>query len=128
MRLSNHTEFIALCKSLPGGAPVHQGSVPDSPTFPYVLINKVPSSASERSLNRTVHARTTRWKLTIAGENDSSVGIVIDQLVTALEGARINGQRLEEIPSLMGIEEDQDVTLPNNRHPQFAKQEWRVMH
>jgi len=78
-------------------------------------------------LNRTVHARTSRWLLTIAGLNDTSVGIIAQQCLDVLEGARINGQRLEEIPNRLGIEPDLDVTLTGGAHPMFTKQEWHVM-
>lgn len=124
--LSNHSDFLALLATLPSAAPVHKGTVPANPTFPYVLVNQVVPYASERSLNRTVHARTSRWLLTIAGLNDTSVAIIAQQCLDLLEGARINGQRLEEIPNRLGIEPDLDVTLTNGAHPLFTKQEWRV--
>jgi len=66
--------------------------------------------------------------LTIAGLNDTSVGIIAQQCIDVLEGARIGGQRLEEIPNRLGIEPDLDVTLPNGANPLFTKQEWQVMH
>ena len=124
--LSSHSEFLALLATLPSKAPIHKGEVPASPTFPYVLVTRVIPYASERSLNRTVHARTSRWLLTIAGLNDTSVGIIAEQCQQALEGARIGGQRLEEIPNRLGIEPDLDVTLPNGSNPLFTKQEWHV--
>ena len=126
--LSSHADFLALLATLPSGAPIHKGTVPDNPSFPYVLVTRVVPFASERSLNRTVHARTSRWLLTIAGLNDTSVGIVAQQCIDVLEGARIGGQRLEEIPNRLGIEPDLDVTLTNGAHPLFTKQEWQVMH
>lgn len=101
--------------------------MPANPTFPYVLVSQVVPYASERSLNRTVHARTSRWLLTIAGLNDTSVAIIAQQCQQVLEGARISGQRLEEIPNRLGIEPDLDVALTNGAHPLFTKQEWHVM-
>lgn len=127
MRLSSHSEFLALLATLPSGAPVHKGTVPANPTFPYVLVTRVIPYASGRSLNRTVHARTNRWLLTIAGLNDTSVGIIAEQCQQVLEGARVGGQRLEEITNRVGIEPDLDVVLPNGSSPLFTKQEWQVM-
>lgn len=101
--------------------------MPANPTFPYVLVTRVVPYASERSLNRTVHARTNRWLLTIAGLNDTSVGIIAEQCQQVLEGARVSGQRLEEIPNRLGIEPDLDVTLTGGAHPLYTKQEWHVM-
>lgn len=126
MCLSSHSEFLALLATLPSKAPVHRGTVPANPTFPYVLVTKVVPYASERSLNRTVHARTNRWLLTIAGLNDTSVGIIAEQCQQVLEGARVGGQRLEEIPNRLGIEPDLDVTLTGGAHPLYTKQEWHV--
>lgn len=128
MRLSNHSELFALLATLPSKAPIHKGTVPANPTFPYVLVQHFLPKAADRSLNRTIHARSERWRVTVAGQTEDSVWVVSAQVSAALEGARIGGQRVEEIPNSLPILEDLDVTLSNGRHPFYLVTEWQVMH
>lgn len=128
MRLSNHSEFIALLKSIPAGCPVHEGSVPNSPSFPYVLVNRILPTVSHRAISRAPQARVTRWRLTVAGLSDASVSIIADQCQSVLEGVLIGGQRVEETLGAPEVYEDLDVTLTSGTHPLVTKQEWRVMH
>lgn len=126
--LSNHSEFIALLKSIPAGCPVYEGSVPNSPSFPYVLVNRVLPTVSHRAISRAPQARVTRWRLTVSGLSDASASIIADQCQSALEGVLIGGQRVEETLDVPEVYEDLDVTLTNGTHPLVTKQEWRVMH
>lgn len=127
MRLSNQTDFLALLATLPFQAKVYPSKVPDNPTLPYVLVRSFIPRATDRSLNRTVHARVDRWRVTIVGLSHESVAIIDTQCRAVLEGARINLQRVEEVPASGLIEEDLDVTLTNGAHPFYVVQEWRVM-
>ena len=124
MRLSNHSALVDLL----AGLTVYDGTVPALPVFPYVLVRTFTPDVTARSLNRTVHARVDRWRLTVAGLNQASVMIVANTVTARLEGARLNGQRLEAIPDWLPILEDEDVKLDNNRHPLYTVLEWRVMH
>lgn len=127
MRLSNQTEFLALLATLPSKAKVYASKVPDNPVFPYVLVRSFIPRATDRSLTRTVHARVDRWRVTVVGLSHESVAIIDSQCRTVLEGARINLQRVEEVPASSEIIEDLDVTLTNGAHPFYTVQEWRVM-
>lgn len=135
VRLSNQSEFLALLATLPSGAAIYPdkvpgaGDVPPKPVlrFPYVLARGLMPRVTDRSLNRTVHARVDRWRLTIVGMSYASVSIIETQCRNKLEGVRIGGQRVEEIQTSGLIEEDLDVTLSGNLHPFYTVQEWRVM-
>lgn len=127
MRLSNHTDFLALLATLPSQAKVYPSKVPANPVFPYVLVRAFIPRVSDRSLNRTVHARSERWRVTVAGLTHDSVSIIEAQCRNVLEGSRINLQRIEEVPMSGLIDEDLDVTLTNGAHPFYTVQEWQVM-
>lgn len=123
--MSVHSEFLALLATLPGTPPIHDGLVPDTPGLPYVLVSAFVPRVSERSLNRTPHARATKWRTTITSSNPTSVAIVARNVSASLEGARIEGQRLEAVPNDLPILEDTDVTL-GDAHPHYAVLEWRL--
>lgn len=134
--LSNQSELLALLATLPSGASVYPNRVPnesDQPPkpvlkFPYVLVRGFTPRASDRSLNRTVHAEVTRWRLTVVGLSHDSVAIIDSQVRAVLEGARIDLQRVEEVPTGVPIEEDLDVKLASGLSPFFIVTEWQVMH
>lgn len=134
--MSNHTDFLSLLAGLPGGAAVYpervpnEGDKPPKPVlkFPYVLVRSFTPRVSGRSLNRTVHAEATRWRLTVVGLSHAAVAIVDAQVREVLEGARINLQRVEEVPTGVPIEEDLDVKLASGQSPFFVVTEWQVMH
>lgn len=121
--------FKALLADLPSGAPVHDASVPNLPVYPYVLVRGGAGRPSARSLNRTVHASNKRWRVTVAGTTSDAVLVVGSQVQDALEGARINGQRLEQLPTYEGVDPlmDEDVKLTNGLHPFYMVTEWQVM-
>lgn len=125
--MSAHSEFMALLAGLPSGAPVHDGSVPASPSFPYVLVTSFIARVGDRSQARTVLSRVERWRTTITGANSTSVRIIAAQVVAALEGARITGHRLERVPDDFPVWEDLDFTNPATGKPlHYTILEWRV--
>lgn len=129
IRLSDHSDFLDLIKGVPAGCPVHDGSVPNSPGYPYVLVRGGNGRPSSRSVNRTVLVRSVRWRVTVAGLSSESVRIIHGQVQEALEGARIDGQRVEQLPTYEGADPlmDEDVTLTNGAHPFYSVSEWQVI-
>ena len=129
MSLNDHSAFKALLDMIPSGATVHDGTVPNDPAYPYVLVRGGAGRPAVRSLNRTVHVSARRWRVTVAGLTPASVLIVGQQVQDVLEGARINGQRIEQLPTYEGTDPlmDEDVKLTNGRHPFYAVYEWQVM-
>lgn len=119
--MSAHDEFLALL----AGLTVHDGKVPASPAFPYVLVSGTVPRVMDRSLVRSPQGRVARWRTTIAGMSQASVRIISEQVTTRLEGARIAGCRLEAVPNEQPILEDLDVTV-NSVHPFYAVLDWRV--
>ncbi|NKG22208.1 hypothetical protein [Paeniglutamicibacter terrestris] len=69
--------------------------------------------------------RGTKWRTTVTSMTAASVFIIANQVVADLEGARIEGQRLEAIPNDLPITEDMDVTF-GGAHPHYAVLEWRL--
>lgn len=120
--MNAHSEFLALLSAQPR---VHDGVVPDTPAMPYVLVSAFVPRVADRSINRTPHGRITKWRTTVTGSNPTSVAIVARNVSASLEGARIEGWRLESVPNDLPIMEDTDVTL-NGAHPHYAVLEWRL--
>lgn len=129
MSLNDHAAFLALLAAIPSHATVHNGTVPAAPSYPYVLVRGGSKRPQVRGSNRNVLARNKRWRVTVSGLSPESVLIVGDQVQDVLEGARINGQRLEQLPTYEGADplEDEDVKLTNGRRPFYAVYEWQVM-
>lgn len=120
--MSAHSEFLALLSAQPR---VHDGDVPDTPAMPYVLVSAFLPRVGGRALNRTPQGRITKWRTTVTSSNPDSVRIVASNVTRWLEGARIEGKRLEAVPNDLPIMEDTDVTL-NGNHPHYAVLEWQL--
>ena len=125
--LSVHDDFLALLGSVPAGCPVHSGRVPDNPVFPYLLVRRFSPRLESRSLARTPHGSALRWRVTIVGMTEEAVASVLEpQVRGALEGARLGGQRVEQVPTPGEVLEDQDVKIPGGASPFYLVTEWRV--
>lgn len=122
--MTPHAQFMALLAAIDR---VHDGSVPKTPAFPYVLVTSFIPRVGDRSLSRSVHSKVERWRTTITGANSTSVRIIATKVVDALEGARINGWRLERVPDDFPIWEDLDYTDPlTGNYLHYTILEWRV--
>lgn len=123
----------ALSKALTAlvtGVTVHPGSVPASPTYPYVLVSSSFPKVSDRSQARSVHALQVRIRTTIVGTSSGSVLVIGQKVIDALEHAEVDVPgyvlgRVESVPNDQPILEDLDVVV-NSRHPQYAVFDWTV--
>lgn len=133
--MSVHSEFRERLSSLPSGAAIYFGTVPgakDLPpkpvlTFPYVLITPFIPRVGERGLSQSVHSRVARWRTTVTGQTADSVLVIAEQVQFALEGSRIQGQRLSLVPDDFPVWEDLDFTHPSTgKYLHYGVLEWRV--
>jgi hypothetical protein len=123
----------ALSKALTAlvtGVTVHPGTVPASPTYPYVLVTSSLPRVSDRSQARSVHALQVKIRTTVVGTSDSSVLVIGQKVSDALEHAEVEVPgyvlgRVESVPNEQPILEDLDVVV-NSRHPQYAVLDWTV--
>jgi hypothetical protein len=118
------TEFLSKLS----GLTVYEGTVPDKPTFPYVLALSGFTGPVERSITRSPQSRAFRAQTTCVGLTAASVRIVADRVRRSLEGARLQGVRLEEVPNGQPVLEDRDVTdTGTGLHPLYQPLEWRAV-
>lgn len=118
MTLSAHDELMAALAHT--GYAVHDGKVPDRPAYPYVLVTPRRPWFRDRALSRDRHGRRVSWLLTVAGLSPMAVLVLTEGCVQALEGARIQGQRLELEPGGLDIQADDD-TAPDGAVVHFSK-------
>jgi hypothetical protein len=110
------------------GVTVYDGTVPPTPTYPYVLVSGSFPRVSARSQARSVHARQVRARTTIVGTSAGSVLVIAQKVTDQLEHAEIEVPgyvlgRVESVPNDQPILEDLDVVV-NSRHPQYAVLDW----
>ena len=117
MTLSAHDEMLALLRGL--GLTVHDGAVPAQPAYPYVLVGHRVSRPVDRALARARHGRRVSWLLTLAGLSAESVH-VLAEACERLEGARLQGQRVEVETAVADLQTD-DQTAPDGAVVHFAK-------
>lgn len=117
MTLSAHDEMLALLRGL--GLTVHDGAVPAWPAYPYVLVGHRVSRPVDRALTRVRHGRRVSWLLTLAGLSAESVH-VLAEACERLEGARLQGQRVEVETAVADLQTD-DQTAPDGAVVYFAK-------
>lgn len=108
--MSAHDDLIALVKTL--GRTVHDGDVPASPTYPYLLVSSRQPNYADRALSRDRHGARRSWIITPAGQSYTSVRDMVD-LVFSLDGARIQGQRVEVRGVGIDIDEEENLRVNN---------------
>ena len=118
MTYSAHEALLDLLAGT--GFTVHDGEVPKLPSYPYVLVTARRPWFRDRALSRARHGRRVSWLLTVAGLSPAAVLLLFDGCITALEGARIQGQRLELEPGGADVQTDDD-TAPDGQVVHFAK-------
>jgi len=117
--LAAHDELLALLRSSTQFV-VHDGEVPDRPSYPYVLVTARRPWFPDRALSRTRHGRRESWLLTLAGTSHTAALVLIEGCIEALEGARVQGQRLELEPGGADVLTDDDAA-PDGQVVHFAK-------
>ena len=118
MTLSAHEALLELLAGT--GFAVHDGEVPALPAYPYVLVTPRRPWFRDRALSRARHGRRASWLITVAGLSPTAVLVLIEGCIAALEGARVQGQRLELEPGGTDVQADDD-TAPDGQIVHFAK-------
>lgn len=108
---------------------IYRDDVPNSPTFPYMLLQSSFPAVAGRSVARSVTHREFVARTTFAGLSARSVEIVMGKAALALEGYRLDVSgwvfgALESRPNDQSIRPDFDVTIPGVGHPQFGVMDW----
>lgn len=107
--MSAHDELIELLQSTV--YTIYDHDVYAKPTYPYVLVNRSRPAYPDRAFTRDRHGSRLSWLLTPAGQSRQSVMILCDNLIPLLDGARLQGQRLEYEPTGVDIEEEENLTV-----------------
>ncbi|GAA1110527.1 hypothetical protein [Nesterenkonia jeotgali] len=107
--MTAHNELIQLLDSTP--YTIYDHDVFSTPTYPYVLVERSRPAYPERALTRDRQGVRVSWLLTPAGQSRQSVSIISDLIIPLLDGARLEGQRLEYEPTGVGIEEEENLQV-----------------
>lgn len=126
--MSIHDAFMGLLNLSPP-LTVHQGRVPASPSFPYVLVTGFIPRVSERGVTRVPQGSVAKYRTTIVGTSEASVRVIAGRVTTALEHAKLSELgysigRVESLQNDLPIMEDNDVTV-NSMHPFYTVLEWQ---
>ncbi|MGJ9405263.1 hypothetical protein ACHABQ_02925 [Nesterenkonia aurantiaca] len=113
--MTAHDELLALLESTP--FTIYDHDVFGTPSYPYVLVTRSVPAYWKRALSRDRHGSRVSWLLTPAGQSRQSVSLISEALIPLLDGARIEGQRLEFEPT--GVLIDQEDNLVVNGLPVF---------
>ena len=113
--MTAHGELVALLDSTP--YTVYDHDVYDHPAYPYVLVNRSRPAFYDRAMTRAPHGRDVSWLLTPVGQSREAVTGMCDTIIDLLEGARVDGQRLEYEPT--GVDVEQEEGLIINSLPVF---------
>lgn len=116
-------------ESLLSGVTVYKGTVPKTPSYPYVLLTTNFPRVVERAQSRQVQARELRVRATVVGETVQSVRIICQKVDDAFEGARVvvPGWATGVLtcrPNDLDIEPDLDVTFANGLNPVYLPLEY----
>lgn len=119
----------ALLELVPGSLELHDGQVPDKPTYPYVVASIVVPTVAARAMSGDAHGLLVRAQFTVVAGTASGVRIVVGILNDALDGAwpyadgysvgRLalgNARKTAEDPSV--------VIQETGLHPMFAVLEY----
>lgn len=109
--MTAHDDLLALLRSSP--YTIYDQDVHGRPDYPYVLVTGGLPLFPDRSVTRSPHGRRVSWLLTPSGQSRQSVSIVSNRVIDLLEGARLQGQRLEYEPTGLDIEEEENLTVNN---------------
>lgn len=107
--MSAHDELIGLVDST--GYTIYDHDVFTAPTYPYVLVTRSRPAYPDRAFTRDRHGSRLSWLLTPAGQSREAVMILCDNLIPLLDGARVQGQRLEYEPTGVDIEEEEGLIV-----------------
>lgn len=124
-----HASVLAL---FPGDVTVCDGAVPADQIPPWVFVMVDLPVPSERSLGRTSLARRCVVRVRISGTSTSSVRVIADKVIPALEGARpvATGWSTTGLEMLGDprTDPDYDVTLTvMNTRPITSYTDWAFM-
>lgn len=109
--MSAHAELIALLDAT--DFTIYDHDVHGDPSYPYVLVSRSRPAYPDRAFTRDRHGVRQSWLLTPAGQSRQAVNILCDRLIPLLDGARLQGQRLEYEPTGVDIEEEENLIVNN---------------
>ena len=107
--MTAHNELLSLLRST--SYTIYDQDVYDDPEYPYVLVSRNRPLFPDRAYNRAPHGRSVSWLLTPAGQSRASVAGMCESLISLLEGARIDGQRLEYEPTGVDVEQEEGLIV-----------------
>jgi len=126
--MSIHDAFMGLLNLSPP-LTIHQGRVPASPTFPYVLVTGFVPRVSERGVTRVPQGSVAKYRTTVVGTSEASVRVIAGRVTAAVEGAKIAAAgfsvgRVESLLNDLPILRDDDVST-DSMNVFYAVLEWQ---
>jgi hypothetical protein len=128
--------YDAVKALMPAGLTVYRGNVPASPAYPYVVLwgdlgDESSGGPDGDSLQDVPDVLSLRSRVTYVGLSFDSVLVVARNVRSALNRkipavAGWSPSRLRQ-SSLMDIQADTDVTIPDFGHPLFAVDEFSLV-
>lgn len=129
--------FDAVQALLPGTMTVYRGSVPDTPSYPYIVLwgdlgDESSGGPDGGSLRDDLSVISLRFRATYAGLTFDSVLIMCRNVRAVLSGkiptvaGRVTGPLRQS--ALMDVQVDRDVTITGSgAHPLFAVDEFALV-
>ena len=130
--MSIHSDFMGLLRAgvTGGNYRVYDGQVTDvldvGATYPYIQVTAIPVASQERSLARSVSAQSHLWRVTPAALTQTALLTAAQRVRDALEGARLGGHLVQEIPNNIGVMTNEKLVI-EKKFVHFTKLEFQVM-
>lgn len=122
--------YAAVKALLPADLTVYMGNVPETPTYPYVVLWGDQGRADTEALSDDPTDLTLRIHATVAGMSFDSVAIVIDRVRSALNRKKpaVAGRYVGPLVQspVMGIQTDFTVNIPGEGHPLYAVDQYAL--
>lgn len=112
--MTAHDELVTLLDTTSYAVHDHDVYIPPEkkhPEYPYVLVNRSRPAFFDKAMTRAPHGRDVSWLLTPVGQSREAVTNMCDTLIDLLEGARVDGQRLEYEPTGVDVEQEEGLTV-----------------
>lgn len=123
--------YAGVLALLPSDLKAYKGVVPDSPTYPYVVLWGDGGTADTEALSDDPTTLTVKVYATVAGLSFDSAAIILQRVRTALNRAkpavpnRVT-HRMVQTPQTP-IQADLSITIPGIGHPFFAVDQYDLI-
>lgn len=123
--------YAGVAALLPSDLTAYKGVVPDSPTYPYVVLWGDGGTADTEALSDDPTTLTVKVYATVAGLSFDSAAIILQRVRTALNRAKPTvpnrvTHRMVQTPQ-MPIQADLSISIPGIGHPFYAVDQYDLI-